>query len=86
MEEVGQVPHHKLYIYHTKYSFFVAGYSKQRRQYALLRIARQDGPTLQAKEDPHTYTLQELNAVLQSTHAACAQQGGLQFVCKVSTT
>ncbi len=79
---VTNIPYHKLYIYYTKHAFLVVGYCRERKHYALLRIARQDGPRLQASEDPSTYTLAELNSLLHSTHAACAHQGGLQFVTK----
>ncbi|GFH19716.1 SAC domain-containing protein, partial [Haematococcus lacustris] len=70
----------RIYIYHTRHAFFIAGYCRSRCRYALIKIVRQDGPELQASEYPYSYTLKELNGMLRQIQFA--SQGGLQYVTK----
>lgn len=69
-------PYQKLFIYHTKHGFLIAGYCRARNLYGLLHIKRDDGPELQATQYPYHYTLHELNSMLR-----CPAASSLQLYC-----
>lgn len=76
-------PYQKLSIYETKARVYIVGYCKHRRAYAILKFSKQEPQQLDVVEDPGSYSLEEVNAILRQIHLANTHLGGLQLVTHV---